>query len=433
MGHGHARLGPSNHRWPHCPGSVREETRYEDTSGPAALDGTGSHLLLELCLQDGAMHRAEVFLHRTIGEGHPEIPQGWYVDTDRVERVQMALDYITRRMEELDVQWIRSEVLSNPGEHFGRTDWWGTTDIVIHGVCRNTRCNVLEVIDYKDGRGFVDAKNNSQLTSYAMGQIAPLIFNQATRKHNPHNGSYLVRMTIVQPRSTVPVRYEEVSAPELWDRGKVLAQAAKATDDPNAPLIPGKHCQWCKHKGACVEYTGQALEGAALMTIATDGKSSLIEAIKTGAIAPTEMDSARIAAILDASALITKMIEAVEAEAMRRLEAGDTVPGYEIGTGRNSREWIDEEEVVAKKLKGMRFLKDEIYPTKLVSPAQACKKTGLSDRQVKALESLIKVVPGKPKVVKTKDSPAAVTTVEQMFGNVKDPETIEAPKTLSFL
>ena len=47
---GHARLSPSSSRWVHCPGSIREEAGYEDVSGEAAIDGTGSHLLLEECL-----------------------------------------------------------------------------------------------------------------------------------------------------------------------------------------------------------------------------------------------------------------------------------------------------------------------------------------------------------------------------------------------
>ena len=47
----HARLSPSAaHRWSKCPGSVQEEAKYPDVSGDAAVDGTGSHLLLELCI-----------------------------------------------------------------------------------------------------------------------------------------------------------------------------------------------------------------------------------------------------------------------------------------------------------------------------------------------------------------------------------------------
>lgn len=62
----HARLGPSNHRWPHCPGSIKEEAKYPDTTSPAAHDGTGSHLLLELCITQN--RTPESFIGEEISE-----------------------------------------------------------------------------------------------------------------------------------------------------------------------------------------------------------------------------------------------------------------------------------------------------------------------------------------------------------------------------
>lgn len=51
----HAQLSPSKrHRWSRCPGSIREEAKYPDQpGGPAALDGTRSHTLLEYCIKNG--------------------------------------------------------------------------------------------------------------------------------------------------------------------------------------------------------------------------------------------------------------------------------------------------------------------------------------------------------------------------------------------
>ena len=159
MSNGHARLGPSNKRWPKCAGSVREEERYPDIAGEAAIDGTGSHLLLELCLQNNVA--ACQYDQQIIDVNHEDNPNGWMVDPARIERVQMALDYIQRRVAELKDMFqgcnvlVESESKSDPGGAFGRDDWWGTCDITI--TARHpmdpSEIYFIEVADYKDGRG----------------------------------------------------------------------------------------------------------------------------------------------------------------------------------------------------------------------------------------------------------------------------------------
>jgi len=184
----HARLGPSNHRWPHCPGSVREEANYEDVAGEAAIDGTGSHLLLELCLKHGI--RAEQYLNQIIGANHHDKPNGWTVTQDRADRVQLCLDYIFKRVEDLtnegytDVEVIAERKL-DPGGAFGRDDWWGTGDVTIIAR-RNGLVRFVEVCDYKDGQGYVHHENNTQLISYLFGALRPHIAQHArpmTLKH----------------------------------------------------------------------------------------------------------------------------------------------------------------------------------------------------------------------------------------------------------
>ena len=41
------QCGAWRDRWSACPGSVREEAKYPDTSSPAAVDGTHTHTLLD--------------------------------------------------------------------------------------------------------------------------------------------------------------------------------------------------------------------------------------------------------------------------------------------------------------------------------------------------------------------------------------------------
>lgn len=438
---GHARLGPSNHRWPNCPGSIREEAAYPDVPGEAAIDGTGSHLLLELCLNliasTGRLDaRADEWLDRTIGEGHPERPQGWWVQKDRCDRVQMALDYIRRRREELDIASIETESQSSPGYYTtGRSDWWGTVDITIRGTIRATGEKIIEVIDYKDGQLYVSEVDNPQLIGYAGGKFGIYNYNHQTKKVNPLNDPHQIRMTIIQPKTNPVIRYVDTSGVELWPKVKALAEAAARTDDPNAPLIPGPWCKWCKHgrAGNCTAQTQIAMEGVSLMTTVVDGKTSMIEAIQSGQISPGTMTDQQLAAVLDAAPLITDMIKKVEEEAYKRLESGTPVPGYGIVDGRKSKEWVDEPEVVEKKLKGMRFLKGDIYPAKLVTPAAALQKEGLSDRQKASIEKMIKTVPGSKKVGRV--ATPEVVTAEQMFNNIPAaPETAkpQSPGLIDF-
>jgi len=398
----HARLGPSNHRWPHCPGSIREESAYPDSSGDAAIDGTGSHLLLELCIAAGnksGKYDASEWLDRTIGEGHEDRPQGWWVKQDRIDRVQMMLDYIQRRRKEMFVSYpVASEVQSNPGYYFGRDDWWGTVDVEMRTK------EILEVSDYKDGRMYVDVKDNSQLISYAAGRLAPFILQDGGVCDPTKTDIKTVRMSIVQPKTNPAVRYVDMTPVDLWNKAVELSIAAAMTDDPDAMMIEGKHCTWCKHgrAGNCEAKARKVSEGVKRMNLDMPD------------VPASEMTDQQLAEIMDAAPLITKMIEQVNAETKSRIESGGTVPGYIMGTGRSSKKWADDEEIVAKKLTGMRqFKKADAYPAKLITPAAALKFPGLSDRQKASIEKMIEVVPGKPSVVRSNKT---VNTVEDMFG-----------------
>jgi len=214
MSEGHARLGPSNKRWPVCAGSVREEENYEDVAGDAAIDGIGSHLLLEMCLQNNVP--AFTYDQQIIGANHPDNMNGWLVAPDRIERVQMALDYISRRVAELKEMFagcnvtVEAESKANPGGAFGRDDWWGTCDITI--IARHPMSGevyFIEVADYKDGRGYVSEKNNTQNISYLFGKMRPYVGSgpDKVRPFIPANVGG-IRMTIIQPKTNPVVRYQ---------------------------------------------------------------------------------------------------------------------------------------------------------------------------------------------------------------------------------
>lgn len=415
----HARLGPSNARWVHCPGSVREEAGYEDVAGAAAIDGTGSHELLELCLLRGV--RAESYLGHVIGCNHKDNPMGWMVSDDRILRVQQCLDYVSRRHAELTAQYptgvitIEAECRSNPGSFYGRDDWWGTVDITmtvrVEGVTK-----FIEICDYKDGRSWVNAKDNTQLLSYLGGKA---------KEYDKHGLIDGYRTSIVQPKTNPPIRYHDYLPNVAMGIVDGLAVAAGKTDDPDAPLNAGKHCQWCKANqkrgGHCSAESQQSIEVVQSMStdlIMTDG-SSLQEMFNNGIGDVSTIDSIKLSEFASAKAGIMAVFDKFEAEIKRRVEGGEKISGYAMKPGRTTKVWNEDEAAIEKMLKGRRMTKDQIFPRKLISPAQALKHEKLTDAQRDAIAK--KYITEKAgKLTLTQVAHGEETTVEEMFKDVSE-------------
>lgn len=405
---GHARLGPSNHRWPKCPGSVREEAQYEDVPGKAAIDGTGSHLLLELCLDNNV--RAEQYDGQIIGANDPENPMGWLVAPDRIERVQMCLDYVARRHRELTEQFpgcfvvIESETKADPGGYFGRDDWWGTVDITITAIDPETdKVLFLEVCDYKDGRGWVEVGGNTQLISYTAGKIRPYVGSgpDLVRPFKTQNVGGC-RMSIVQPKTNPAVRYEDLTTVAVMDKTIDLSVAAGKTDDSDAPCIPGPHCLWCKANpkrgGHCTANAEKSLETVKTMTTDIAAGGSLFEQMGQLTADPVTMTPEQLSELYSAKDALVAAFDRIGDEIKHRIDTGVKIPGYAMVPGKSSRVWNTDEDAIAKALKGRRLKNGDIYPAKLISVAQVMKlpKDKLTDAQKAKIEKdLVTNVAGK--------------------------------------
>jgi len=434
----HARLSPSNTRWPLCPGSVREEAQYEDVAGDAAIDGTGSHLLLEVCLAGGS--NPSDFGGQIIGANHEDSPMGWMVHQDRIERVQVCLDYIARRVKEIQEQYpganvsVESESKSNPGGMFGRDDWYGTCDVTIT-VTEGHRCLFIEVIDYKDGRGYVSEKNNSQLIAYLTGKMRKYVASgpDLVRPFNPQLVGD-VRMTIVQPKTNPPIRYDDDTTPHgVVTAAEKLAVAALSTDHPDARLVSGKHCQWCKANpkrgGHCTAATEKSL--ATVKDLAPTGitEDSALDLLTNANFA--ELDSQHLSFLADAKAGLDAAFDKVMEEIQGRLEKGDSVPGYAMKPGRGTRKWVGNEEDIVKMLKARRLKNVDIYPPKLITPAQVDKLDCLKPAQKERIQKdYVAFVAGKDKL--TKVAREEKKSAEEMFADVGQCATLPSDNDVTF-
>ena len=432
----HATLSPSKrHRWAACPGSVREERAYpEDRSGPAAIDGTHTHTLLDKCIKAGLADPTPM-----VGIRMADDDGEFIVDADRAARVKVAIDYIIEQSLGGMLKVI-SEQKVDPAYLLSRDDLSGHVDVQIHGP------EVLEIIDYKDGMGLVEAEGNPQLEQYAIGVLAQFKLGVNVPEQYPFK---TIRMTIIQPKLMVrglpAVSFWEVPVAHLLDRVTVLNRQARATDDPDAPLVPGEsQCKFCRAKGSCSALASNVMKEVGIMFQPVVSQT-LDVAQQSADKDPSTMSDDQLRQILEAAPLMRQLLEGVEKEAQRRLEAGLPVPGFKLVNGRGSRAWVLPEDEMAEKLVKMGIPKGSIYITKLVSPAQAEKltwekrdgtKVSLTDRQLKRMEQeYVAKLAGKLTVVPESDSRPAVTlNAAPLFSAVEAEAikyTLDAPVTES--
>jgi hypothetical protein len=418
----HARLAPSSaHRWFECPGSIREiekvasKGEVSSEQSPAARDGSISHLLLETCLHNNTCPLD--YVGRSILFGGESVP----IDKERAERVKVAYDHAMELRS--DGYEIFAEEVVYPGDSIGREDCWGTADIIA------IKDKTLRVIDLKDGYVKVGANRNKQLMLYLLG---------AVETHELEGIENFVG-TIVQPKlkeQGLPQITDSVySSAEIDEFKDQFEKTAEATDDPEAPLIPGDHCKYCP------TFPCRAVTEDALDAIGVDWG----ELVMTSANMDVEsLTDERLCEMIEAAPMIRSLLESAEEIALTKIKSGQSIEGLKVIRGRGSKVWnFDNDDEVVGKLQKMGMPKSVSIKTKVVTPNQAIKATwktksgtekSLSKRQVKSLtDNYVKKVDGKLKVVPEHHEGEAVTfDISHLFSPVVDETpTEELPDFLS--
>ena len=161
-----------------------------------------------------------------------------------------------------------------------------------------------------------------------------------------------------------------------------------------------------------------------------------IDIVQQAAVSePTELSNDRIREIIQAAPLLRQLLEATEAEALRRMQMGMTIPGLKVVNGRGSRVWAFPEEEMEAKLKKLGIPAKSLYVTKLISPAQAEKLTWEKRDGTKVQTSgkmkiqmdreLVVKLAGKPTVAAESDPrPSVVVDASPMFGEVVKTEAL---------
>ncbi len=389
------QLRPSGSKqWLLCPGSVAAEQAYANESNPAADEGTRAHTLLEYCLLNGVSAAAVDTIQDPINAGEIyEIPD------DMAVHIQTVLDYVYSKGGQV---YAEAQVDASSKMGFEPGVIKGTSDVCI--IVDQT----LEIVDLKYGQGvYVSEVDNSQEIIYGAGTLALFDATPFTK----------VITTIAQPRyrGGEPIRSHEYAMEEFEAKLAEIATGAQAALSPQAPRVPGEEqCRWCRAKGDCAERLGK-------VTQLIDGMFPTVhEAVTTGG---NTISDENLSYFLDRVPLVEGMIKDVKAEVFKRLQNGRQIPRYKLVAGSGRRKWIDEQ-VTFKKLKGFKvggkcLGQDKAAPRSVLSPAQAEKVAGITDKQRKILDTLWEKKPGNPIVALASDPRPSISTAVE-FAPVTD-------------
>ena len=222
--------------------------------------------------------------------------------------------------------------------------------------------NKAIVLDWKFGDGVaVGVEENEQLLFYAAAAMrtpsVSWVFEGVTE----------IECVIIQPPT---LRRWVTTVERVKQFEQQLAQAVQKSTKIDAPIIAGEHCRWCAAKPICPKMTG-AVDRALDLQLKS-------------------LDADKIGGYLANCDLLEQWITDLRALAHQMLEADVPVPGWKLVNKRATRQWANED--VADDVLSKVIPKDELYVSKMISPAQAekvLKKSGtkLPDDLVVAVSS----------------------------------------------
>jgi len=227
----HARLGPSGaHRWMSCPLSIRLSEQIEiKPAGAAAAAGNIMHTAFErrmLAQGDITLEEITELGDLDVGESKARLI------------VDQGVEAAYKVLAQFDIEDYLCEQRVDPGQFIGRSDFWGTADLV--GANESNKTCLIG--DLKTGRGRVDPQFNEQMLSYALGALALIDFVPER-----------IVLAIIQPPLLGATAAVWVTDIQTLEKFKEFARAQAAlTDDLECQPNPSTEvCQWCPAKSIC--------------------------------------------------------------------------------------------------------------------------------------------------------------------------------------
>lgn len=378
----HALLSASGaHRWLECTPSAQLELQFPQSTSEYAEEGTAAHELCELTARYwlGEISEAEYENQRD------ELAKGKYYNAEMQECANDYAKFVVEKTaaarETCEDAFTALEVRVDFSKYV--KDGFGTGDCII------VSDNVLEIIDFKYGKGVrVEAAGNPQMRLYALG---------AYLEYNTLFDIDSVRMTIFQPRLSGVQSSDEITVKELLEWAeKYVKPRAKLAYKGEGEFAPSEEvCKFCRAKAQCKARADKNLK---LFDEAPD------------VLLLTPEDAGKI---LEQAGDIQSWLADLESLVSFTLLAGQPVEGWKMVEGRSNRRFADELKVVAA-MKSAGYDESLLYERKLITLTQMEKDFG-KKAVAETLGELIVKPQGKPTLAPAKDKRPEFRPEEQLL------------------
>ena len=228
----HARLSASaSERWLHCPGSVNLCEKLPDSTSAFAEEGTKAHALAEEILTGYLNGKSLDLIYSDLLKKK--------VDREMLNFVKIYVEHCVDLINGASLKYKKDyeahvEVLVYFDKYV--EGGFGTIDFLL------VENDKLIIRDLKYGKGVpVDSYDNSQLILYALGAIEMFDFLYEFKE---------VSIGIVQPRLD-NISVTEYKIEDILNFGEEYKIKAQETNLPNAQIVPGKWCKFCKARAIC--------------------------------------------------------------------------------------------------------------------------------------------------------------------------------------
>lgn len=378
----HALLSASGaHRWLECTPSAQLELQFPQSTSEYAEEGTAAHELCELT----ARYRLGEISEAEYENQRDELAKGKYYNAEMQECANDYAKFVAEKTaaarETCEDAFTALEVRVDFSKYV--KDGFGTGDCII------VSDNVLEIIDFKYGKGVrVEAAGNPQMKLYALG---------AYLEYNTLFDIDSVRMTIFQPRLSGVQSSDEITVKELLEWAeKYVKPRAKLAYKGEGEFAPSEEvCKFCRAKAQCKARADKNLK---LFDEAPD------------VLLLTPEDAGKI---LEQAGDIQSWLADLESLVSSTLLAGQPVEGWKMVEGRSNRRFADELKVVAA-MKSAGYDESLLYERKLITLTQMEKDFG-KKAVAETLGELIVKPQGKPTLAPAKDKRPEFRPEEQLL------------------